>query len=72
MEVRINVTDAEPEAGVRTLLGAAKVTERNVYCHHNPTNDAWCRDHGPIFDVCIAMVAEVVIVLLEKVSPCGD
>src|SRR5690606_6098520 len=20
-----------------------------VQFHHNPTNDAWCRDHGPIF-----------------------
>jgi agmatine deiminase len=20
-----------------------------VFFHHNPTNDAWCRDHGPIF-----------------------
>jgi agmatine deiminase len=21
----------------------------NVFYHHHPTNDAWCRDHGPIF-----------------------
>ena len=21
----------------------------NVFFHHHPTNDAWCRDHGPIF-----------------------
>ena len=21
----------------------------NVFFHDNPTNDAWCRDHGPIF-----------------------
>ena len=24
-------------------------TRGNVFFHHNPTNDAWCRDHGPIF-----------------------
>jgi len=48
-EVRINVADAEAEAGVRTLLRGRGVPDANVFFHHNPTNDAWCRDHGPIF-----------------------
>ena len=48
-EVRINVADADAEAGVRALLRERGVADRNVFFHHNPTNDAWCRDHGPIF-----------------------
>lgn len=28
---------------------AVAPTRRAVYLHHNPTNDAWCRDHGPVF-----------------------
>ena len=48
-EVRINVADAGAEAGVRALLRGRGVADANVFFHHNPTNDAWCRDHGPIF-----------------------
>jgi agmatine deiminase len=54
-EVHINVLDEAMAAGVRQLLAAAGVAlDRRsgpgaVVFHHNPTNDAWCRDHGPIF-----------------------
>jgi len=54
-EVHINVTGPEMEAGVRRLLADAGVEtgaaggRPRVSFHHNPTNDAWCRDHGPIF-----------------------
>lgn len=48
-EVHINVADAEMEAQVRELLIGRRVPLNAVYFHHNPTNDAWCRDHGPIF-----------------------
>lgn len=48
-EVHINVPDGEAEAGVRTVLRDARVPDGNIFFHHNPTNDAWCRDHGPIF-----------------------
>ncbi|MES2306683.1 MAG: agmatine deiminase family protein [Gemmatimonadota bacterium] len=48
-EVHVNVTDAEMERDARAVLAAAKVATHNVFFHHNPTNDAWCRDHGPIF-----------------------
>lgn len=54
-EIHINVRDAEMEASVRALLGAGGVpSDRRggpgaVLFHHNPTNDAWCRDHGPVF-----------------------
>jgi agmatine deiminase len=48
-EVHVNVRDAAMEADVRDLLAAEDVGAVNVFFHHHPTNDAWCRDHGPIF-----------------------
>ncbi|MEP6591186.1 MAG: agmatine deiminase family protein [Gemmatimonadota bacterium] len=48
-EIHINVSDAEMESEVRGILQRAIIATGNVYFHHNPTNDAWCRDHGPIF-----------------------
>ena len=48
-EVHINVAGAEMEALVRRLLTEEGVATDNVFFHFNPTNDAWCRDHGPIF-----------------------
>jgi agmatine deiminase len=48
-EVHINVADAAMEAEVRMVLRSAGVSAANVCFHHIPTNDAWCRDHGPIF-----------------------
>ncbi len=48
-EVHINVADAAFEAEVRSVLARHRVPAHNVFFHHHPTNDAWCRDHGPIF-----------------------
>ncbi len=48
-EVHINVRDAAMEVEVRTLLARFTVEPHHVFFHHLPTNDAWCRDHGPIF-----------------------
>jgi agmatine deiminase len=48
-EVHVNVRDHDMEAAVRDVLAAEKVGAINVFFHHHPTNDAWCRDHGPIF-----------------------
>ena len=48
-EVHINVAGPPMEASVRTLLTDAGADTGNVFFHPNPTNDAWCRDHGPIF-----------------------
>lgn len=48
-EIHINVADATMEAAARNVLHAAGVRPDDVYFHHFPTNDAWCRDHGPIF-----------------------
>ena len=35
------------EQEVRRLLTDDGAGTGNVFFHHNPTNDAWCRDHGP-------------------------
>ncbi len=48
-EVHINVAGAEMEALVASLLRESGVAAARVFFHYNPTNDAWCRDHGPIF-----------------------
>jgi agmatine deiminase len=48
-EVHINVAGPEMEQDVRRLLSTAGAAGGDVFFHDNPTNDAWCRDHGPIF-----------------------
>ncbi|MBS0662493.1 MAG: agmatine deiminase family protein [Verrucomicrobia bacterium] len=47
-EVRINL--ARPlQARARALVNRAKADLSRVRFYPHPTNDAWCRDHGPIF-----------------------
>jgi agmatine deiminase len=48
-EVHINVLGPEMEAEVRELVRHPDVPQGRLFFHHHPTNDAWCRDHGPIF-----------------------
>jgi agmatine deiminase len=48
-EVHLNVADQSLEALARDTLREAGVPAGRVIFHHNPTNDSWCRDHGPIF-----------------------
>jgi agmatine deiminase len=48
-EVHINVAGPAMEADVRRLLADEGAGSDRVFYHHIPTNDAWCRDHGPIF-----------------------
>ncbi len=44
-QVCINVCDGAHEAEARAVLaGLTRIT-----FHHVPTNEPWCRDHGPIF-----------------------
>ncbi len=45
--VRINVLDASEEKTVRSLLKNA--APERIEFFHIPTNEPWCRDHGPIF-----------------------
>src|SRR5262245_14493721 len=49
--VRINVADEEFQQRVRKLLERGGVDLDRVRFHFHPTNDAWCRDHGPIYVV---------------------
>jgi agmatine deiminase len=48
-EVHINVAGPDMEDAVRALLADCGAGAGNVFFHYIPTNDAWCRDHGPIF-----------------------
>ena len=47
-EVRINI--AKPlQKRAWSLINRAKADLSRVMLYDHPTNDAWCRDHGPIF-----------------------
>jgi len=46
--VRLNV-EKSLQSGVRRLLNAAKAELSRVEIFDHTTDDAWCRDHGPIF-----------------------
>jgi agmatine deiminase len=46
-QVRINVLDRDQEEAVRRLLKG--IDTSHVEFLHIPTNEPWCRDHGPIF-----------------------
>jgi agmatine deiminase len=47
-EVHINA-GPEVERAARAALAKAGVGFTNVFFHPYPSNDAWCRDHGPCF-----------------------
>jgi agmatine deiminase len=48
-QVCINVTDARMEADAINILRPYTTDFNNIKFYHHPTNDAWCRDHGPAF-----------------------
>ncbi len=47
-KVRINLAPGLRKRAL-SLIGRAGADMANVECFSHPTNDAWCRDHGPIF-----------------------
>jgi len=47
--VKINVLDDAHEAKVRNMLEKKGAILEACKFYHIPTNDAWCRDHGPTF-----------------------
>ena len=47
--VCINVRDDKEEEEVRKQLKKANARVDHVQFFHIPTNEPWCRDHGPIF-----------------------
>ncbi len=48
-EVHINVDDETMLHHVREELEAIDANMQNIRLHIIPSNDAWCRDHGPAF-----------------------
>jgi agmatine deiminase len=48
-EVNINVCDEAMKARAMQLLQDAGVEMSRIHFYMHPTNDAWCRDHGPAF-----------------------
>ncbi|MBO6792399.1 MAG: agmatine deiminase family protein [Balneolaceae bacterium] len=48
-KVRINVGSVELAKSAFTRIAQYGAELDNIYFHLNPTNDAWCRDHGPSF-----------------------
>ncbi len=48
-KVRINIVDEAMKASASKVLRDAGANINNVEFYFNPTNDAWCRDHGPAF-----------------------
>ncbi len=48
-KVRINVVDAAMQESATAHLVKAGVNMDQVSFYLHPTNDAWCRDHGPAF-----------------------
>ncbi|WP_431214872.1 agmatine deiminase family protein [Puia sp. P3] len=61
-EVRINVVDEAMKAFAVARLEAAGVDMDMVRFFLHPTNDAWCRDHGPAFLINPAAAQKKVIV----------
>lgn len=47
--VNINVADETMKIFATNHLEAAGVDMNQISFHYFPTNDAWCRDHGPAF-----------------------
>ena len=47
--VFINVRDAQMETEARHWLELTPEVHPRVHFHHHPTDEPWCRDHGPVF-----------------------
>ncbi|WP_258104915.1 agmatine/peptidylarginine deiminase [Marinoscillum sp. MHG1-6] len=47
--VCINVADSKMESFARKCLEEVNADLSQIDFFHHPTNDAWCRDHGPAF-----------------------
>ena len=45
--VNIQVNDDELAAFIKSQLAVYGIEESQIRMHIQPTNDAWCRDHGP-------------------------
>ena len=48
-EVHINVLDSAMQLRAADALQRVNARMERIFFHQFPTNDAWCRDHGPAF-----------------------
>lgn len=48
-KVNININDGQMEAFAKSILMEHGADLNKIQFHTNPSNDAWCRDHGPAF-----------------------
>lgn len=48
-KVNINVADRSMAEEAAEMIKAAGADMSRIFFYENPTNDAWCRDHGPAF-----------------------
>ena len=48
-QVRINVNSSDLQAFVESQLSVYGIDPAKIEFNVQPTNDAWCRDHGPAF-----------------------
>ena len=48
-KVCLQVNDLDHENQFKALLETYKIPLENLKFYHHPTNDSWCRDHGPLF-----------------------
>jgi agmatine deiminase len=48
-KVRINIPEKTYEEKIKNLLARNTVNQNSVDFFVNPSNDVWCRDHGPAF-----------------------
>jgi agmatine deiminase len=61
-QVCINVSDHAMKDFALTIINGAGADLNKISFHFNPTNDAWCRDHGPAFLINPAAAQKKVIV----------
>lgn len=47
--VCINLADEKMEKEAKNWFDSLGFSCKNIQFYYHPTNDAWCRDHGPIF-----------------------
>ena len=48
-KVNINVEDRAMAEEAAEMIAATGADMNQIFFYENPTNDAWCRDHGPAF-----------------------
>lgn len=48
-KVRINIPDSNNSKLIESFLNKYNIDRNNIEFYLNPSNDVWCRDHGPAF-----------------------